>query len=539
MPVLSDTTRTDLSRFRYYFPLACWVIEHVWMLLPIFGIVAMALGSLSIHYGLSVMCVWMGLLCFWVDRKHLNYLLFTPLQPLAVICIMSLGAGISMLTIESDEKYKLGFLAMQLTGLLGFPFMIIGYYIMSSRLPGFVFPATSSGPGRRLIKPLLIVGWFCLLHELAKVSAGIISGSADRGLAGDFQLDTPFGWWSAFAIFLRIQTLGFILVPLIWREGPMWSRAGVAMVAFTILFLHFVGASRGAVFFPIFIMTVGCYLFLNIKKIKYEPLIALGVLGLLPLLTIMSYYRSTQAFRETDIRNVFKKLGTIKEGLEQKKEREEESGEKLSEAGRAFVGVADYLIYEMTPHDVPHEGFGRLDGIVWELVPYMFTQGQRPLMQDGNLITSYYRGYSVSRTSIGITYPAELYRRWGWIAVPIGLFLYGLFYGGVFRLVYGVYFWRNALWGFIMCGVLFHFFVAWYFHTILNLVWFWTYDTPKNLALLGLLYLGMRFFLGIRPPPGALNLINAQRRLALGRPRQTAHVAQGVTSTADTQAGAC
>lgn len=509
---LQSTKGPDLSRFRQFFPLASRIIENVWLLLPVFILSALGVSAFSIHYGLSLMCVWMGLVCFWVDRKHLNYLLFTPLQPMAVIYIMTLGAGISMLVYESQEKYQFGFLAMQLAGLLGFPFMIAGYHLMTRKVPGFVFPRADSREGKLVTRPLVLVGWVCLLHELAKVVSGVVSGTMDRGLAGDFLIETPFGWWTAFSIFLRIQTMGFLLVPLIWRESRMAGRVAVAVVLSTILFLHFVAASRGAVFFPIFILLGASYLFLNLKGVKYEVLLLVGIIGLAPLVTIMGHYRSSQAFRETDIRNVFQKLGTITEGLERQKASEEESGDRLSEAGRSFIGVADPMIYEMTPGMVPHEGFGRMDGMFWTFVPYILSQGRRPVMQDGNLITSHYSGFQSKRTSIGISFPAEMYRRWGWWAVPTGLFLYGLFYGAVFRFVYTLYLERNALWGFMLCGLLFHFFIAWFFHTVLNMFWYWFYDIPKHVALLAVLYWGLKTVFGVKVPPGALVLMESAQK---------------------------
>ena len=260
----------SLARFKNYFPVAAWIIGNIWRLLPAFAVLAVVLGVLSVHYGLSVMCVWLGLVCFWVDRKHLNYCLFTPLQPLATVLIMGLGAGISMVTIDATEKYNYGFLAMQLSGLLGLPFFIGSYALMMRQVPGFVFPRMTSETTVSLARPLALVGWFCLLHELAKVGAGIVSGASDRGYAGDFTIDTPFGWWSAFSIFLRIQTMGYVLVPLIWRESRLVGKVAVVGMVSTTLFLHFVGGSRGAVLFPLFIILVGSYMFLELRRVKYE-----------------------------------------------------------------------------------------------------------------------------------------------------------------------------------------------------------------------------------------------------------------------------
>jgi|GEM_PF-2593266 len=509
------------ARFRRYFPIAAFLVANVWKSAPVFVVLATLLSFWSIHYGLSVMCVWMGLVCFWVDRKHLDYCLFTPLQPLAQVLIMALGLGISMVIVDQDRKFQFGFMAMQLIGLLGFPLFMTGYWFVTKQVPGFVFPRWRRGANAGLIKPLLLVGWICLLHEFLKVVSGIVSGAGDRGYAGDFLIENPFGWWSAFSIFARIQTLGYILVPMIWRESRTLGRIAVTAVVGATLFLNFVGASRGAVFFPLFVLLVGTYMFLELRRVKFEWILLAGVIGLAPLVTIMGYYRSTQAFRETDIRNVFAKVATITEGLKMLKEQQEDSGEKYSSSGRAFIGVVDELVYELTPGTVPYEGFGRLDGMLWTFVPYILSKGHRPVMQDGNLIAPQYTGYSMERTSIGITWPAELYRRWGWGAVPVGLFLYGLFYGVVFRFAYRLYLFRNALLGFMVCGLGFHFFIAWYWHTVLNNFWYWFYDVPKHLALLAVIYFVVKQVVKGERIPGALRLSREVDALIAGKQRES------------------
>jgi len=431
---------------------------------------------------------------------------------MAMILIMSLGMGISMVVYDADEKYQYGYLAMQLAGLLGFPLFMAAYYLVTRNVPGFVFPRLRKAGESPLVKPLMLIGWFCLLHELGKVVSGIASGTMDRGYAGDILVDTPFGWWSAFVVFSRLQTLGFLLVPLIWRESQIIGRVIASGIVGIILFLHFVAASRGAVFFPLFILLVGCYMFLEFRRLKFEVAILVGVIALFPFVTIMSYYRNTEAFRQTDIRNIFQKLGTMKEGLAQKEEKESDTGEHFAEAGRSYIGVADSLIYEMTPSAIAYEGARRLDDLLWLYVPIMFSKGVRPVLLDGNAIVVQYTGIQFERSSIAISWPAEMYRRWGWAAVPIGLILYGIFYGAVFRYVYNLYLHHNALLGFIICGLLFSFFNAWFFHTVLSTCWGWLYDIPKHLLLLGGLYFVVKILAGgDESIPGALELMGAEK----------------------------
>jgi hypothetical protein len=475
------------GRFKQSFPISAWFIGNVWLLLPVFLFVALLLSTLSIHYALSVMCVWLAVLCFWVDRRHLEFCLFTPLQPLAVVLLMSLGLGVSMVVIDSDEKYVKGLFWMQMLGLLTFPLFMLGYALMMKRVPAFVFPQRTTNA--TFTRSLVYVGWICLIYELGKVVVGVVTGTMDRGYGGDFILEQRFGWWSAFGVFPRIQTLGFLMAPLIWRESRGPGKPAVAVTVGIILFIHFVAASRGSVVFPLFILIAGCYMCWAGKRLKYERLVLLGVVAIAPFLTFMAHYRSTEAFREVPLKNLFLKLATMKEGLARKREMEAQFGDRFAESGRSLIGVADFLVYEMTPDSVPHEGSGRLENLIWVFVPAMFSSGPRPNLWDGYEIVGTYTGVMLERTAIGITFPADLYRRWGWTAVPFGLLIYGVFYGAIFRYVYTLYMKRNALLGFLVCGLLFNFFIAWFWTTILSMSWLWLYDMPKHLALIGAIYL--------------------------------------------------
>ncbi len=223
-----------------------------------------------------------------------------------------------------------------------------------------------------------------------------------------------------------------------------------------------------------------------------------------PMVTIMGNYRSTDAYREADIRDPIKKLGTLSQGLEQWSAKEEDTGSRYAETGNAFLGTIDYMIYEMTPVTIPHEGFERLDGAVWIFWPTMFSQtAERPVVHDDIQIAEQYLGYSLGGTGMTLSFSAELYRRWGWLGLPIGLFAYGVLYGLVFRKIHQHYLFRNALWGFILCGLSF---MMWTFGPILSTLSVWFYDIPKHLLILGGLYFCLKLLISPKPVPGALAL---------------------------------
>lgn len=499
----------DTSRLRHYFPIANWVIQNVWLLLPVFAIAAIGVAPLSVHYSLSLLAIWMGILCFWVDRRHLNYLLITPLVPAAVVLMMNAGIGTSFVIFDSPTKFRYGLFVAQLVFLGTFPLFIAGYWCFMRSEPGFVFPKGRLAQSQSFRFPVLAIGWILVVFEFVKVFVGVVTGVSDRGYGGDFVLDTPFGFWTIFGIFLRVQTLAFLLVPYVFRESRMPGKLAVVAVVLATLFLHFISASRGAVFFPIIILMVGAYLFLDSKKFRYEPVFALALVLIIPLITLMAHYRSTAAFRESSVRDIGGRLAALDDGLRRQQDFEA-GGEKWSEAGRSFIGVADNLIYEMTPGAIPHVGFSGMSGVIWVWVPYVLYR-DRPILQDGKFIAEEYLGYELVRTSVGITWPAEMFRRFGWLGPPLGMLAYGLFYGAAYRWAFRLYHRKNAVLGFLVIGVFCHFLISWYFHTFLNTAWYWLYDMPKNLAFIAVLYYAFSYMVQARRVPGAIELARRQR----------------------------
>ena len=89
--------------------------------------------------------------------------------------------------------------------------------------------------------------------------------------------------------------------------------------------------------------------------------------------------------------------------------------------------------------------------------------------------------------------------------MPVGLFTYGVLYGLFFRKVHNLYLSRNALWGFMLCGLSF---MVWASGTVLSTLWSWFYDVPKHVLALAVFYAFLKIFISPKPIPGALALIS-------------------------------
>ena len=492
-----------LDRLKRSFPFIHAMLGSIQGLLVVAVAASVGLFWLSPHYSLSCLAIWVGLFCFYIDRRHLNYTLISPLMGLAQMMILAHGFGPALMTQGGDGTTNHGLLLSQFSGIMSALCLIWGYWVVMRRVPAFELPPRTPMRHRLLDRPLNVVGWVLLGHEFMRVVVGALSGAMDRGEGGDFLTEQPFGIWTAFGFLGQIQALGFILVPLCWQCSKLVGRCVLGAALGLILIIHFAAASRGAVVFPVFLIIFGIFLFAERPK-RLELVFILGLLAITPLLLLMGNFRSTAEFRRSSLSNIGERLSTLRFASEAAEKAQDSQG---VQAGRAFIGTLDFMIYEMTPNEIPYAMFDGLDSIIWVMVPYVLYR-DRPILQDGNFISQQYLGYELIRTSIGITLPADLYRRFGWPAVPLGMFFYGVFYGGVFRWIYKIYFRRNALLGFLLLGVMMNFFIGWNFHSIPNTVHGWVYNTFfKHFLLMAIGYELLRWSMNLPRVRGAFTMM--------------------------------
>lgn len=511
-----------LTRLKRSFPLISAVIGSVPALLVVALVGAVSLFWLSPHYSLSCLALWVGLFCFYIDRRHLNYTLITPLMGLAQFMILGHAVGPALLTQGGDGATSNGLLLSQFSGVMSGLCLIWGYWLVMRRVPAFVLPAPGPIRERLFDRPLNVVGWLLLGHEFMRVLIGAFSGAMDRGEAGDFITATPFGIWTLFGFMGQIQALGFILVPLCWQRANLVGRAVLGSVIGMIIIIHFAAAARGSVVFPIFLMIIGTFLFARRPK-RLELVFIVGLLAIAPLLVLMGNFRSTAEFRQSSLSNIGQRLSTLQFAAEAAEKATDSPG---VQAGRAFIGTLDYMVYDMTPGVIPHATFDGLDSILWVMVPYILYR-DRPILQDGKFIAQQYLGYELIRTSIGITLPADLYRRFGWPAVPLGLFIYGLFYGAVFRWIYWLYYQRNALLGFLLLGVMMNYFIGWNFHSVPNVVHGWVYNTFfKHFLVMAVGYEILQWAMKLPRRRGATAMARADQAAAAAAEQQRAERAR-------------
>lgn len=119
---------------------------------------------------------------------------------------------------------------------------------------------------------------------------------------------------------------------------------------------------------------------------------------------------------------------------------------------------------------------------------------EKPTLLDGDYIRELYTGVYYERSSIGISYQADLYRRFGWLGVLVGFPFYALAISLFVK--YGARYTANKrtkLWGLLVL-----FFITTFIHgapsgSMLTTIWNFFYDYPKYLLALGSLLFVSRF----------------------------------------------
>jgi hypothetical protein len=173
--------------------------------------------------------------------------------------------------------------------------------------------------------------------------------------------------------------------------------------------------------------------------------------------------------------------------------------------GLALLGVADYEVYPQTPELIPHAGWDGFNAVALVWFPTFFMP-DKPNLIDGNYIMSQYLDYEIGRgTAATISLPADLFRRFGWLGVGVGMPLAFVAYGALSYFCYAVFLYRNFVIGTILVLYTASFFSSLPLQTLLTTWWNFAYDLPRHLIVLLGLYVVAGVLSGTKGTQGALH----------------------------------
>ncbi len=214
----------------------------------------------SIHMSLLFVSASYIFLAYYVERKSLATFIVPPLAIFAVANFFnsSLGAFLSAEDIFSSTVDA--HLTTHLVLVGTFPILILVYWMVNRSNP----PVAMSDNGRVLSYPdnqrLRFVAASVTIFTVALHYVSISSGLADRGSAGDFVLDTPYGYWSYFAAFSKLQYIAYMLVPYLYVTSGRLVRIGLVVGVCVYVLFEAANSSRGAVVFPFIFIVCGYWM---------------------------------------------------------------------------------------------------------------------------------------------------------------------------------------------------------------------------------------------------------------------------------------
>jgi len=472
------------DRFTKTFPILALALSSKIMLIFTCLIGASLAGVYSPHLFLSIIIFMYVLLSYHLERRHLNTLLLTPLTVLSLYGFLGLGVGSGLMVVGNDGEFDPNLFSMQVAYILAFPFVMVVYPAFNRRFPDFSLPDASIPDSNSFYRPLKIIGWFLFIYAFIALLTGVFTGSADRGEAGAFIVENKYGIWTIFVIFSRFSYLSFILVPLLIRDTDVVQRYTIYFLVGLYLILAFATGSRGAVLYPILHFLVGYWMFGGSGKVIKQAIIILVALAFF-LIPFMDAYRNTNAFNTSALSNPIERLQSVTETNELLDDPNRTSN--LWITGRALVGASDDIIYENTPSVIPYAQWENIDAILYIWIPKLLAPW-KPLLIDGNEIVVGYTGIRYERSSANISFNGDMYRRFGWVGVIVGNFLFALFYSFVISYIFFVYFSRNALFGFLLILLSLSFLMNIPNSTFLSTFWIWLWEIPKYVIALFALY---------------------------------------------------
>lgn len=474
--------------------------------------VAIVVSLSSIHYGLAVVLGWLALLAFHLERRILELSLLPPFAALTLWQFLGLGIGVSLIISESAGDFDPSFLKMQLIWIIGFPFFYLSYSVFFRKIRGVVAPAVSNSQQELAWRPLFLIGWILLTMRIVGYVYGAYSGSEDRGeLSLVNTSDADFGAWTLFQLTPRFSNVGFLLLPVLLARGDLLQRTVLGLMLGVYFLLAFVSGGRGNVFYPIIFIFMGYYAFWRLPRVPWDFAALVMAAASLPLIFFIGTYRGTEGFVTSQMFDVKSRLAAVGQTRELMRQESTTSGGGTV-TGTALIGVNDHLIYPATPEVIPHAGFEGVQAVPWVWVPTFFMRN-KPNLIDGNVIVGQYVDYQIGRgTGSTISLPADLYRRFGWLGVGLGMPIAMLAYGALSYLCYSVYLSRNFVVGTVLILYTISFFTWSPLQTVLTTWWSFAYDFPRHLIVLIGLYLITSVLSRARGIQGALHYWPIARR---------------------------
>jgi hypothetical protein len=498
-PMSTSAGSPSSGGFSACFPIYSWLVFRPQLTFFLSFILFFVLREASPNAALGILCLWSGLLAFWLERKVLNRILFPPFTCFAVWAALGTGIAIPLMVENAmivgrigrlpSAEFQNACLLIQCVHLLSFPIAWAGYYYGGFRK--VCLPASGCNINLqtgRLKTDLGVLGWMLFIAAVALLAARVWIGIDDRGNFGPYGAAAKFvqfGPQIFLSLFPKLPMMGFVFLPLLWKSGGISGKTGIAVLFIVYLVFAISSGSRGLIAYPIFLILAGTYIFRSRDSKLFEmTLIALLVAGFLMTSFILNF-RTAPEYQSSPSSYLVSRLSALGHSFRGTGFTSILASYLNYGTAYSLYGFEDPNVYGFTPDKMPHAGFSGFEAVPLTWVPSYFLR-DKPVLLDAEYIAGSYLDPPIKMVGHGISLTADAYRRFGWIGVPVVVFSAFFLYGALCR--WFLSWWtRKTLFGWALVAFAALFFWSRPFGTVLGTWWVFFYDTPKQLLALFLL----------------------------------------------------
>ena len=473
------------GRFGRIFRSPARLIAHGWEVAFLLLVVGGAISTLtSPHLGIGLIALAECLLCLRIERRHLDHLIMAPLVLVGFHYALSNGFGMPLVWYGVSHRFgatgefdRLFFLA-QCAHVVGFAGLMLGYWICRRGTPGFKLAPLDRQEPDKTRRILCLVGWALFLLYMIIFMAGYITGGSDRTRITEFG-GSDFTAWSIFKMFPRFPIMYFVLLPLMFQMARMPVRVLLFAMNGFLFFTFLISGSRGQLLTPICLLLIGWWSFSQVSR-RVVGFIIIMICLALPYIPLIALYRSTEAFENTsqgDWLGRIEAFGKIREGLAAW-----DPEGLIQLTGESLLGVDDPQIFRRSPEDIPFAGWENVERLKNFWLPTVLAPEKLHLL-DMNDIVRKYRD-SETLTGAGITFTADMYRRFGWQGIVLGNLILGAFLGAFYRVVFRWQRGRHPVVGTLIIVYFISYFTSTPYRTLLETCWIWLWEFPKHMIAL-------------------------------------------------------
>lgn len=443
-------------------------------------------GSISICFLLFQLL----LVCNWIERGIKSFSIIGPFT-FSFFLNTFIGSGLGLTlyywgltgdlgrSINSINVYQ-----MQIYSLLGCPFLIFGYWLVFRKL-NFRKIDFQSKISLLNKKQLTDIALYLLIFIFLEAAITFLTGGWDRS---NLDLTTESTATNSatgiFIAFTNFKYLGYLMVPFLISQSKFSTKQILLFAILSFLILASATGTRSFIIYCFIYSGLGFFIFKTIPINKIKKILSLFLILTIIIIPTFQLARGSVSFYGTKSTDFVSRWSSLLETSTNLTKIEPKKMATLT--GAAMYGkINDAYIYKNVPKNIQYDGFNNFESLLYIFIPKTIYPN-KPNAYDGDEIARRYAPRIIGGLA-SISFNADLYRRFGVYGIMLGNFLFGLLLGLIVKKFFLNFYLKPDNFNF-SCILLLYVFNN-FSNTVLTNFWFLSYNIPKYLLFLYLLFL--------------------------------------------------